>query len=93
MGLYVADANGYMGDIASLGGWRNFSEWAPADGPIAHFIRDGYAEEPEKLKAALEALKAERPGVESIRRELAAYAGRADAVLILSDGESEDDEA
>ena len=92
MGFYVADAAGLMGSIASLGGWRNFREWAPKDGPVGEFLNEGVAYEPAKLAEALAAVSSDRPGTESIRRSLIAYAKRADEILILTDGETDDEE-
>jgi hypothetical protein len=90
MGYYVADANGVLGDLASGGGLKAFSEWAPKHGPVRNFLRDGTTIRPVDLAAALEAEKADDPKVDATRRELAAFARRAEELLILSDGGTDD---
>jgi hypothetical protein len=90
MGYYVADANGVLGDLASGGGLKAFSEWAPSYGPIRNFLRDGTTIRPVDLAVALESEKADDPKVDATRRELAAFARRAEELLILSDGGTDD---
>jgi hypothetical protein len=90
MGYYVADANGYLGDIASGGGLRAFSEWAPMSGPVREFLRDGYSYGTDQLAQTLNEMKSDNPAVDSVRTELAGYARQAEVLLILSDGGTDD---
>lgn len=93
MSFYLADANGYIRDIASIGGWRGFIEWAPDDGPIRDFIEQGETHDPESLATALSMEQADRLATDSIRRDLIEAARAADEILILSDGETSDETA
>ena len=86
MTYFLADASGYRCDIASIGGLRTFSEWAPKVGPVREFLNRGVTEDPKALAKALVSLKAKDPAVESIRKALLKAACTADEILILSDG-------
>lgn len=86
MGYYVADANGYIADIASIGGWRAFRAWSSVDPIVRDFVITGVTETPATLAQALLDDHADDPDVESIRSALYSCAEAADAVLILSDG-------
>ena len=91
---YVArDVRGYLGDLASIGGWATFARWArgrrkrPA---LAALLREGWAPA-AALVADLEAGPA-TGDAESTRRNLLALARRAEEILILSDGVGDEDE-
>lgn len=90
MSYYCADADGYIGDIASGGGLHAFVAWAPETGPIGEFLETGWTDDPKALAAALEKEKASDPKVDGTRALLAEYARKADEVLILSDGAREE---
>jgi hypothetical protein len=91
---YIArDVNGYLGDVASLGGWATFVQWArtqPKLLMLAVLLRDGWAPA-AGLVADLSAGVA--PGdADSTRKELLALAQRAEDVLIVTDGVGDADE-
>jgi len=89
---YVArDVNGYLGDVASLGGWATFAEWAalqtgrPA---LAALLEEGWADA-ALLLADLEA-KAAPGDAESTRAVLAVLARKAEDILLVTDGVEDD---
>lgn len=86
---YIAlDVNVYLGDVASLGGWAEFANWArtlAAGRPALEALLDnGWAEAPG-LIADLEAVTA-TGDAESTRLVLLALARKADEILIITDG-------
>jgi len=84
---YAIDAEGYVADIASLGGWRAFRAWAEGQAdPIKQFAAEGRTDDPQALYEALDAVVAEDPAVETTRAGLAEAALIADEVLIMTDG-------
>lgn len=93
MSYAAFDAAGYVGDVASLGGWATFVLWArrQRDRPaLVALLREGWAPAPG-LVADLEAGPA-AGDAESTRKNLLALARKADEVLILSDGVGDEDE-
>ena len=86
MSYYAADANGYVGDVASNGGWADFTAWArkQKDATLTQLADEGYADAPALL-TALAAHKATGT-VEQTRLGLITLARKADEVLIISDG-------
>lgn len=86
MSYYAADANGYLDDVASVGGMRDFRNWAKTQEPvIRQFVERGSTEQITELADALEAAKAEG-SVASTRNNLVEQARKAQEVFILSDG-------
>ena len=92
MSYYCADSRGYMGDVASINGWRGFREWGQGlAGEIGRFIRDGETERPQQLADELAFHRVANESVDSIRTTLITYARKAEDVLILSDGTGDDE--
>lgn len=87
MSYYAYDLSGYVGDLASIGGWEQFRSFAKElGGAAAQFADEGYTEDPEALAKQLD--KAEASGsVDSTRKLLVDYARSANECLIVSDGE------
>lgn len=91
MSYFAADANGYIDDIASGGGWSAFVEWGLAKGgAIKEFVEDGVTSDLEGLIAELSGESASG-SIESTRRIVLACAEKADEVLIVTDGTSDED--
>lgn len=86
MSYYLADANGYRADFATITGLKHFRGWAEQHaGPIRDFIHAGETDHPGKLADALDKVTA-LGDEESMRVALAKNARAADGVLLLSDG-------
>ena len=86
MSYYAADANGYVGDVASNGGWADFTKWARTqnDPTLTKLADEGWAEAPALL-TALAAHKATGT-VDSTRLGLITLARKAEDILLVSDG-------
>ncbi|MEQ1735287.1 MAG: hypothetical protein ABL886_02510 [Rhodoglobus sp.] len=96
MTLYVADANGYLVDIASGGGWHDFITWVLTlkSSPVAvAFVRDGVTDEPRALAKELANVKFSNKSADSVRRGVVKAARRAEEHLLVSDGTDGDEEA
>jgi hypothetical protein len=90
---YAYDVNGYVADVASIGGWQAFRAWARAQGgALAAFIDKGSTRNLPELRAELKAYRAPDADVDSVRRSLLAATDKASQVLILSDGETTADD-
>jgi hypothetical protein len=88
---YVANQNGYLGDVASVGGLSLFREWAEhQDEQIRAFVENGLTEDPAGLSEALARATAEDPFVDGLRHQLSVWAESAE-VLIISDGTTDDE--
>jgi hypothetical protein len=91
MSYYAYDANGYLGDVASVAGWAAFAPWAQAQGKqLAVLANGGHVIGEAALDALgqqLADLKGEGSSNESIRINLLALSRTATDVLIISDGE------
>ena len=82
------DAEGYLGDVASIGGWTAFAKWAAQQGDeLARLARQGSSTDPTRLAVQLNSLQAPDPDVDSVRVGLLALANKADEILIISEGE------
>jgi len=88
MSLYAYDENGFIGDAASLNGWDAFFGWVTQfkKTECNQLIIEGYTDNPKVLASELAMLKAIDPDVESVRKNLEELAGKAEGVLIISDG-------
>lgn len=81
------DGRGFLGDVASGGGWAAFCAWAQTQGPrVRQFVTDGETEEPKALAAELAAGPVMGGENEVVRVGVLTFADRADAILIVSDG-------
>ena len=81
------DSNGYLGDVASIGGWTAFVKWAAQqDDELARLARQGSSTDPIRLAVQLNSLSAPDPDVESVRAGLFALAQKAEELLIISEG-------
>ena len=90
MAYYVADANGYIEDFASIGGLKQFAVWAAGvGGAVSAFARKGYTDDPDGLAKALAGAHAQGT-VEEMRQALVTHAKAAKLCLILSDGMSDE---
>lgn len=97
MSYYAADATGYLGDLASTGGWRALRAWAEERGApvVREFAAAGFTEDPAALAAYVRDLGPEDlddEEVAGILGDLAAYAERAEEILTVSDGVADEDE-
>lgn len=82
------DSNGYLGDVASIGGWTAFAKWAgDRSGALTSLVRTGASENLSRLIAEMGVLYAPDPDVESVRKGLLALAQKAQEILIVSEGE------
>jgi hypothetical protein len=87
MSYCAYDANGYLGDLASNGGWATFVRWAQRqNGPVRALVEEGFTDSPTELAAALTDGPAPPSDVEEVWFGLKDFAGRADSVLIVWDG-------
>ena len=81
------DANGYLGSLASTGGWAAFVKWAERQkGPVRTFVEEGFTEDLAGLAKALTLGSLALGDVEVVRVGVLTFAGRADEVLIVWDG-------
>lgn len=81
------DEDDYLGDVASIGGWTSFFDWAHEHGDaVADLVDSGYTRNPEALADQLKNIWAIDPAVESIRRNLLEIARKAKGILIVTDG-------
>ena len=89
----VYDANGYLGDVASGGGWAAFVAWGMLQGPaVRAFVTKGSTESPLELAAELAAGPVMGGENEVVRVGVLTFAKQADAVLIVTDGVGFEDE-
>ena len=88
MSFYAYDANGYLGDVASIGGWTAFGEWAmPKGGEVLRLIRQGTSTDLARLSDQLSDLYSPDSDVESVRVELLGLVRKAEELLIITEGE------
>ena len=82
------DSNGYLGDVASIGGWTAFAKWAAPQGyDVTELIRQGHSADPRAVALQLNGMHSEDPDVESVRKTLFDLAQKAEELLIVSEGE------
>lgn len=87
MGWAYYDANGYVADAASLGGWESFRRWAETQAAaLADFARRGWTEDLTAIQQAAKEARPSDPSDASVLRDLVAAVGKADTILILTDG-------
>ncbi len=86
--LYDPVGTQYLGDLASIGGWADFKNWAMKQpvSAVSKFVLRGATSDPQALATALHAMRAEDPNVESVRQQLAFLADKAVNALVLSNG-------
>ena len=95
MSYVLADVNGVLDDFASIGGMRDFSNWALAsEKPVLrHFVEVGVTEDIAELREELKDTDSPPPpNVIEQFNVLVSAADRAEDVLIISDGTSDEDE-
>ena len=86
MSYYAYDSGGYLGDVASIDGWREFTKWAEQQGgEVAELATSGASDDPDALVSQLAALTA-TGDVESVRSNLADLVASATDTVIISDG-------
>jgi hypothetical protein len=90
---YAVDANDYIDDVASVGGWHDFVVWADEQDSdvLRQFVETGVSDDPAELADELSALSADDPSVEDVLRGLEKCARAADEILIVSDGTSDEE--
>ena len=94
MSYCAYDANGYLGDLASDGGWATFVRWAERQsGPVRALVEEGFTDSPAELAAALTDGPVPPSDVEEVWVGLKDYASRANDVLIVTDGVGFEDES
>lgn len=91
MSLIAADVNGYLGDVATIEGWRQFREWAEQqDGELAALARRGFCDHPDLLVEQLKAVRrTPSASVASTCAEVLSLALTAEETFIVSDGTSD----
>lgn len=88
------DATGYISDVASNGGWTDFTEWARKQGgALESLANDGWTEDVEILLIQLEKGRPRTGSDESVRRSLLATAHKAKEIIIVSDGVGDESQA
>ena len=88
MSYAVFDAKGYVGDLASHGGWAAFVAWARGrkdDAALQALCKDGHVKAADLL-ADLDTATGAPIDVESTRVQLKKLAVVADEVVIVTDG-------
>ena len=92
MSYFLADADGPREEFASIGGYANFRAWALRQAaPVKRFVQLGFSEDLEELADALAEVTA--PGnMDEQRRLLLEVAQSANAIVIVSDGMSDEDD-
>ena len=84
---YIAsDSGGYVGDVASIGGWAEFAAWARVSRPgpqTMALLAFGYSLDPASLTRELVAVSASNADIDSVRENLIGMAEKADEILIL----------
>lgn len=94
MSYTAYDAKGYLGDLASNGGWATFVRWAERQsGPVLALVEEGFTDSPAELAAALTNGPAPSSDAEEVWVGVKDYATRADDVLIVTDGVGFEDES
>lgn len=86
MSYYAADANGYVGDVASNGGWADFTAWARKqnDATLTKLADEGWADAADLLTAL--AGHTATGTVETTRISMLTLARKAEDILLVSDG-------
>jgi hypothetical protein len=83
MSYYIADQNGYVGDLASNNGLNELFDILTKYGAIFTTLeKDGQTEDINGLKAALKEVPNDNPTVKNFKRLVYQCAG----ILIISDG-------
>lgn len=90
MSLSLYDWNGYVEDLGSANGYSAFADWAATKEGLAQFALDGYTEDLPGLIEALENNLPDDADIESTRLVVLEAAKKAEGILIVSDGSSED---
>lgn len=94
MSYFAVDIHGYIDDVASIGGFLDFTKAAAAyPGIIADFAQAGETERPQDLADALADVTFDNPSADSVRQQMVKCADLADGVLLVSDGMDTDDPA
>lgn len=89
MSYYGYDKKGYVGDVASIGGYSDFLGWASElGGEIGVLCSDGCSNHPKRLAKELESLRADDPSAESVRKNIAKLAAKSKGVFYVGDGMS-----
>lgn len=92
MSLCAYDVNGYVGEVASLGGWRELAVWARSvGGALRDLVDTGFTTDPGALAAKLDAQTVLDATIDATRKNLAHIARYAQEVLIISDGVDTED--
>jgi hypothetical protein len=89
MGYYAADKNGYLEDIASIGGMKAMRKWSKTQvAVIRNLFEHGSTHQVKEVAEALLVAHVEGE-VASTVRNLARVAAQAEELLILSDGNND----
>lgn len=92
MSWYLFDADGYLGDFASISGLQQLSEYAENVAGLCSFLDNGWAMQTD-LKNALEnAPKPSNVAVDATLVNLKSLVENADEIVIISDGFEPDTE-
>ena len=88
MSYQLYDVNGFVGDLASNGGYNDFVQWAKRQGPgrIKQFVTQGTAIGLEELAADLGRAKSDNSSADSVRQNLIKLLGKAEMVAIVNNG-------
>ncbi len=95
MSYYLYDSGGYVGDVASIGGWLDFrqaTESAQPEAATLEFIEKGLTERIGQLARELKRLRLTDRSAESVGAGLVALLPRCRDIAILTDGVGGEDE-
>ncbi len=92
MSYCAYDNSGFLGDVASISGWRDFTNATRTKPALQFFITKGYTDDPQALSKAL-AFEISNESADSVRANLAAIAAKADGTLLITDGEANEDDS
>lgn len=86
---YIAyDANGYLGEVASITGWSDFIAWGELQGgEIAKLSHDGISSKPTALaKEIANRMPLGDDSAEEVRAALETLTAKAQGFIAISDG-------
>ena len=87
MGFYVYDSAGYVGDLASIGGWATFRKAVEhvRSGAVEALLEDGITDDPTGLAKQLAGIKLTGT-IEDTRKNLLTLTQRCKDCVIVTDG-------
>jgi len=94
MMYFLASQSGELGDFANGLGLQTFTTWADTQRAptLVQFLNDGWTDHLDKLRTELAFVRTTDSGVQESLDALRSAAKRATDILILSNGESDNEE-